>query len=205
MIVRTTDIPRRLAYRLVIGSIVPRPVAWVSTASRDGQRNLAPFSYFMGIGADPPLLAVSVNAHRGRQKDTLANVEETGEMVVNIASEALLDQMVLTSGEYARGRDEFQIAGLTPAPCELVKAPRVQEAPIAMECRVRQITILGNPPNITGVIFGEVLAWHFDDAILDADGVPDMQKLKAVGRMIDDWYVLTRELRNVPRPRVDER
>jgi len=198
------DLDSRTRYRLLIGSVVPRPVAWVSTLGRAGARNLAPFSYFMGLGGDAPYLAVSVNAHRGGEKDTLRNIEETGEFVVNIADEELLEAMVLTSGDHAYGVDEFQIAGVTPEACAIVKPPRVLEAPIAMECRLDQIVRLGEAPRWTAVIFGEILAWHFEDGILTDDGVPDMSRLRPVGRMIDDEYLLTRERRMVPRPRVEK-
>lgn len=195
------EVPRRVAYRFLIGSIVPRPVAWISTVGADGTRNLAPFSYFMGVGADPPMLAVSINAHRGQRKDTLRNIEETGEFVVNIASEELLERMVATSGEYPYQLDEFEWTGLHAAPCDFVKAPRVDEAPISMECRLVTVVTLGNPPNTTGLVVGEVLAWHVRDEVL-TDGVPDMAKVRPIARMIDDQYLLTRERRVVPRPRV---
>lgn len=198
------DLDSATRYRLLIGSVVPRPVAWVSTLGNAGVLNLAPFSYFMGVGGDPPHLAVSANAHRGGEKDTLRNIEETGEFVVNIADEELLDAMVLTSGDHAYGVDEFALAGLTPAPCAIVRPPRVREAPIAMECRLAQVVRLGAAPRWTAVIFGEVLAWHFEDDILTDEGLPDMGLLRPVARMIGDEYLLTRERRIVPRPKIEK-
>src|SRR5688572_2065623 len=130
MRVLASEVPRRTAYQLMIGSIVPRPVAWVSTLGADGSRNLAPFSYFMGIGSTPPLLAVSMNARQGQRKDSLRNLEELGEFVVNVVNEELLERMVRTSGEYAYGVDEFEVAGVTAAASDLVRPSRVLEAPI---------------------------------------------------------------------------
>lgn len=198
-----SDIPRRRAYRLLIGTVVPRPVAWISSRGRDGVRNLAPFSYFMGIGHDPPLLAVSINSRRGQIKDSLRNIQETGEFVVNIANEDLLERMVRTSGEWPYGVDEFEEAGLSEAASTLIQPGRVAEAPVAMECRLHHVTLLGNAPNLTGLVVGEILAWHIRDDILDDEGVPDMARLRPVGRMIDDEYMLLRERRKVPRPRVE--
>lgn len=196
------EVPRRVAYRLLIGTVVPRPIAWISSVGADGSRNLAPFSYFMGVGADPPTIAVSINARQGGRKDSLRNIQETGEFVLNLVTESLLERMVATSGEYAYGFDEFAWAGLTPLPSDFVKAPRVGESPVHMECKLLTVVNLGNPPNLTGLVIAQIVAWHIADEVL-TDGVPDMDKLGAVARMIDDEYLLTRARRTVPRPRVD--
>lgn len=203
MLVLANEIPRARTYQLLIGSIVPRPVAWISSVGADGTRILAPFSYFMGVYNDPPMLAVSINARRGQRKDSLRNIEETGAFVVNVANEPLLERMVLTSGEWAYGADEFDVAGFTAAPSAVVKVPRVQEAPISMECRLHHVVRLGRAPHLTGLVVGEIVAWHFDDAILDERGLPDMQKLQPVGRMIGDEYILLRDRKIVPRPQGD--
>src|SRR4051794_41795388 len=122
--------PERDVYKLVIGSIVPRPIAWTSTRSLDGSLNLAPFSYFMAVSSTPPILAVSVGYRKGNPKDTLHNAQATGEFVVNVVSEEVVEAMNLTSGNYESSVDEFALAGLTAAPGVKVAVPHVAEAPI---------------------------------------------------------------------------
>ena len=199
-VVIASEIPTERAYRLLTGTVVPRPVAWISTRGHDGTRNLAPFSYFMGVGMKPPTIAVSVNDRAGQRKDTLRNIEETGEFVINIADESLLERMVRTSGEWDYDVDEFDDTGLTEAESVLVKPGRVAEAPVALECKLLHVTRIGRAPNMTGLIVGEIVAWHLRDDILNEDGLPDMGKFNPVARMIGDEYLLTRERRLVARP-----
>ena len=140
-------------YKLMIGCVVPRPIAWVSSVDAEGVANLAPFSYFMAITHDPPTIAFSASPRaeaggkRGK-KDTLRNVEATREFVVNMVDDALAEQMNVTSGDYAPEIDEFAQASLAAAPSVKVKAPRVAAAPINMECRVVQIIPIGNAPSV---------------------------------------------------------
>ncbi len=125
-------------YKLMIGSIVPRPIAFVSTVSQDGIRNLAPFSFFTGVSANPPIICFCPMRREGAhpRKDTLRNISDTREFVVNVVSEEIAQQMNITSGEYPPEVDEFELAGLTPIPSDLVKPPRVAEAHVHMECRL---------------------------------------------------------------------
>lgn len=169
----------RDAYALMIACIVPRPVAWVSTASRDGGRNLAPFSYFMGVGSKPPMLAVSVGRRKNGPKDTSRNIRETGEFVVNLCPARLAEKMVATSGEFDASVDEFEVAGLAPAPSRVVAAPGVAESPVRMECRLHQIV---EPAPGVDLVIGEVLHFHLDDDVL-TDGRPDPAKLNPIARL----------------------
>src|SRR5213082_3366528 len=136
-------------YKLLISSVVPRPIAWVSSVDAAGVRNLAPFSYFMAITDDPPTIAFS-SSFRGAgtdgKKDTLRNVEATREFVVNVVDDALAEPMNLTSGDYPPEVDEFAVTGLTAAASAKVKPPRVADAPISMECRLVRIIPVGNAP-----------------------------------------------------------
>jgi flavin reductase (DIM6/NTAB) family NADH-FMN oxidoreductase RutF len=203
--------PRKIGteamYKLMIGCVVPRPIAWVSSVDADGVPNLAPFSYFMAITHDPPTIAFSSSpralAGGGRgKKDTLRNVEATREFVVNVVDDALAEQMNVTSGDYAPDVDEFVQAGLEGAPSLKVKAPRVAAAPINMECRVVQIIPVGNLPS--NLIIGEIVQLHFRDDVYDpATGRLDMYKLRPVGRLAGHLYTHVHEIFEMKRPSVD--
>ena len=129
--------PQQSVYKLLIGCVVPRPIAWVSTVSADGVHNLAPFSFFMGVCNEPPTIAFSSSRREGNKKDTVTNAEHTGDFVVNVVDDPLAEHMNLTSGEYPPEVDEFAVTGLTAAPGVKVRAPRLAEAPISLECRRR--------------------------------------------------------------------
>jgi flavin reductase (DIM6/NTAB) family NADH-FMN oxidoreductase RutF len=126
-------------YKLLIGCVVPRPIAWVSTVGPDGVNNLAPFSFFMGVCQEPPTIAFSSGPRAKNRKDTVRNAEHTGDFVVNVVDDDLAEQMNLSSGDYPPELDEFALTGLTAAPGVRVRAPRVAQAPISLECRVAQI------------------------------------------------------------------
>lgn len=187
----------REAYALMISCIVPRPVAWVSTLSADGRRNLAPFSYFMGVSASPLLLAVSVGRRKEALKDTAQNVADTGEFVVNMATRSLADKMVATSGEYSPEIDEFDVAKLSAVPSIVVRPPGVGESPIRLECRSVGIQQPGSAP--VDLILGEVVHLTIDDAIL-RDGLPDPRLLDPVARLGKNLYASLGEIFAIDRP-----
>ena len=196
-------------YKLLIGSVVPRPIAWVSSVDADGVRNLAPFSYFMAITHDPPTVAFSSGPRgadigggvRGK-KDTLHNVEVTREFVVNVVDDALAEAMNVTSGDYAADVDEFTKAGLEAASSVKVRAPRVAAAPVSMECRLAQIIPVGNLPH--HLIVGEIVHVHVRDDVYDpATGRLDMHRLKPVGRLAGHLYTHVHDIFEMKRPAVD--
>lgn len=193
-------------YKLLIGCVVPRPIAWVSSVDADGVRNLAPFSYFMAITDDPPTIAFS-SAPRGAagsKKDTLRNVEATREFVVNVVDDALAEPMNLTSGDYPPEVDEFTLAGLAAAPGVRVKVPRVAEAPISMECRLVQVIPVGRRPH--GLVLGEVVQFHVRDGLYDpATGRIDLRRLRPVGRLAGDLYARVHDIFEMKRPAADYR
>jgi flavin reductase (DIM6/NTAB) family NADH-FMN oxidoreductase RutF len=195
-------------YKLLIGSVVPRPIAWVSSVDADGVRNLAPFSYFMAITHDPPTIAFSSGPRgadvgggiRGK-KDTLHNVEVTREFVVNVVDDALAEAMNVTSGDYAADVDEFAKAGLATAPGVKVRVPRVAAAPVSMECRLAQIIPVGNLPH--HLIVGEIVHVHVRDDVFDpATGRLDMHRLKPVGRLAGHLYTHVHDIFEMKRPAV---
>jgi flavin reductase (DIM6/NTAB) family NADH-FMN oxidoreductase RutF len=174
--------------KLLTRVIAPRPIAWVSTLNADGRGNLAPFSHFMLGGSSPATCAFSPTRDRhGAGKHTLANVEATGEYVINVTTRALAERINKTSFEYPAGTDEFDAAGLTRAPSSVVKPPRVAESPVSLECRLHQIVRVGEGPGSASYIIGEILLVHVDDAVL-VDGLPDERLIGFTARAgADRW------------------
>ncbi len=175
-----------ILFRLVIGLVVPRPVGWLSTVSKEGVNNLAPFSFFNAVNDDPPVFIVSISDRDdGSPKDTVKNVLETGEFVVNILSEDLLGKMVITGSDFPPEVDEFKEAGLTPDPSLKIKAPRVREAKAWFECKLLKHERLYD----TNLLFGEAVLIGVDPEIIDDEGRVDYRKLKPVGRLGGRFYV----------------
>jgi flavin reductase (DIM6/NTAB) family NADH-FMN oxidoreductase RutF len=190
-------LPSTAVYKLLISSVVPRPIAWVSSLDAAGTPNLAPFSYFMAITHEPPTLAFSCSPRDGAKKDTLRNVEATGEFVVNIVDDDRAEQMNLSSGDYPPETDEFELTKLTAAPSLRVKAPRVAEAPISMECRVVRILPVGK----ANLVLGQIVQWHVRDDIYDAaTGRLDMHRLRPVGRLTGNLYSHIHQIFEMKRP-----
>jgi flavin reductase (DIM6/NTAB) family NADH-FMN oxidoreductase RutF len=192
--------PAIASYKLMIGSIVPRPIAFVSTISREGVTNLAPFSFFNAVCAEPPVICFSVS-NRVPAKDTITNIRANGEFVVNIVTEAIAERMNVCSGDYRAGVSEFSVSGLTPQPSEVVKPPCVRESPVNMECKLIQIVDVSTRPAGASLILGEVVRFHFDRAIADNFRI-DPAKLRAVGRMGGNEYIRTLDRFEMIRPRV---
>lgn len=191
--------PAQSIYKLLIGCVVPRPIAWVSTVSPDGVNNVAPFSFFMAICNEPPTVAFSSGPRAPGGKDTARNAQTAGEFVINVVDDARAEAMNLTSGEYPPDVDEFALAGLTAAPGVKVKAPRILEAPINMECRVTQILQIGRGPH--SLVIGEVVQFHVRDDVYDArTGRIDIRQLKPVGRLAGHQYTHVHDLFDLIRP-----
>lgn len=188
-------------YKLMVGAIVPRPIAFVSSVSTEGILNLAPFSFFTAISANPPVICFSpmVRGSGGCSKDTLRNIEETREFVVNVVSEDFAQQMNACSADFPPAVDEFAVSGLTPLPSELVRPPRVKESRIHMECRTLFVVHVSAKPLGGSLVIGEVLRFHVDDAIL-SDYKIDPDHLHAIGRMGGPTYSRTTDRFDMPRP-----
>ena len=190
------------AHELMVGAVLPRPIAWVSTIGEDGVYNLAPFSYFSALSTKPAVVGFGVGRNRdGRKKDTLVNVEFSKDFVINIVTEAIGAAMNQTSGEYPSHVDEFKEAGLTAIKSDLVKPPRVAESPVNLECRLLQILQFGEAPRINSFVIGEVLLAHVRDELCK-DGVIQGDRLKAVGRMGEDFYCRTMDRFEMKRPKI---
>jgi flavin reductase (DIM6/NTAB) family NADH-FMN oxidoreductase RutF len=186
--------------RVLTGVVVPRPIAFVSSRSAAGLVNLAPYSFFNAVAYDPPTIVFSSSRHAGdKRKDTLANIEETGEFVVNVVVDAIAEAMNRTAAEYPAEVDEFTIAGLTPLPSDLVKPPRVAESPVNMECRLNQIVPIGQGRHQHGLVIGEIVLLHIRDDIINGHRI-NHQKLQPTGRLAGSMYCHTADVFEMVRP-----
>ena len=208
MDLKPEDLEPRDRYKLLVGGIVPRPIAFVSTISPQGEINLAPYSFFAGVGSNPmTLLVCPATLPDGSDKDTLRNalpVAEggTGEFVVNVATEAYQRQVSAAAEALAYGESEFDLTGLTPVGSLRVRPPRVAESPVAYECRTLQVirTAPGEPAS-GNIILGRVVSVHVADALINERFHIDAESLRAIGRMGGLEYCRTRDRFAMPRGR----
>ena len=191
MKVNPVETSRKDFYHMLSAAFYPRPIAWVSSVSETGVFNLAPFSFFHVMSANPPLVCFSIASKRdGSVKDTLLNVEWSRDFVASTVNEPLAAAMNQTSAEYPRDVDEFKEVGMTPIKSDIVKAPRVAESPINIECRVKQITKFGESPEFVHHVIGEIVRMHIKDDFF-IDGSVSGAKLKNVGRLWGKYYCRT--------------
>jgi flavin reductase (DIM6/NTAB) family NADH-FMN oxidoreductase RutF len=194
-------LPTRDAYQWMTSTILPRPIAWVSTISPDGGTNLAPFSFFQGVTANPPtLMFVPVNSRDGAKKDTIRNIELVPEFVVNLVPRALAAQMNSTAALLPYGESEFSTFGVAPAASLRVRPPRVAASPVCFECVLDRIVHIGTGPLAANVVFGRIVTCHASDDVIGAGGLPDSAKLDLVGRLGGEDYATTRETFSLARP-----
>ena len=190
-------------YRVLTGVVVPRPIAFVSTVSTDGVANLAPYSFFNAVAYNPPTVVFSSSRHvPHKSKDTLRNVEETGEFVVNIVVDDIAEAMNSTAAEYPEDVDEFEVAGLTAVPSDLVKPPRVAESPVNMECRLNQVIELGEGPGSHGLVIGTIVLMHVRDDIISGHRI-NHQLMRPTGRLAGSMYCHTADTFELVRPVYD--
>ena len=193
MIFDPNEISFQETHKLMIGSIVPRPIAFVSTQSKDGKNNVAPFSYFNGVCSKPPtiMFAPARRGWDGQEKDTLINIRDTKEFVVNIVSEPFAEKMVLCSTDFDSDVDEFEMSGLTPITSQKVAPPRVGESKVSFECKLNQIVEIGDGTAGSGfVVIGTIVLFHIDEEVYE-DGRINLEKLQALGRIAGNGYART--------------
>ena len=190
------------SHELLIGAIVPRPIAFVSTVSEDGVFNAAPFSFFTGVCVKPALIGFEAAWRRdGQKKDTLRNIEFSREFVVNIVPESMAKAISQAAEEYPRHMSEFKETGLTPKKADMVKTPMVAESPVNMECRLVQILEFGQAPRRASFIIGEVVRVHVKDEIW-VNGQIEMAKLRAIGRLGGQLYCHTADMFEIEKARI---
>jgi flavin reductase (DIM6/NTAB) family NADH-FMN oxidoreductase RutF len=188
-------------YALLIGIITPRPIAWVTTIDPENRVNLAPFSFFNIVSGNPPIIVFSPLLRRDRsKKDTLVNLEQVPEFVLNTATTELAELVNASSKEFPYGHNEAEQLGLELIPSVKVQPPRVKRSPTHLECRVRQIIPLGDGPLSGNLVLGEIIYVHMDETLLDASGKIDPRKLQTIARLGSDWFTGTNDLFELKRP-----
>jgi flavin reductase (DIM6/NTAB) family NADH-FMN oxidoreductase RutF len=200
MIINPEKLNNTNRYKLMIGAILPRPIAWVSTVDKMGTLNLAPFSFFTAVSTNPMtlLFCPGWSSLRNRMKDTYYNVREVGEFVINIVDESTKEGMNLSATEFEAGISEFEWAGVTAAPSEMIQVPRVAEAPIAFECTLQQIVVIHEGPGGGAAVFGEVKSIYVRDGLLENGRIPT-EKLQPIGRLAGSSYAHINDLFNMNR------
>jgi flavin reductase (DIM6/NTAB) family NADH-FMN oxidoreductase RutF len=187
-----SSIDARAVYRLLTGSVVPRPIGWTSTVSAAGVANLAPFSFFTVVCVIPPMISLTIARNPdGSEKHTLKNIRQTGEFCINVVTQPVWREMVDTANAVPERDSEFTKTGLTPIPSAKVKPPRVKEVPIHFECKLHQIVELG--PRRHPLVIGEVVFFHVDPACM-TNGYIDMRKLDPIGRLNGFFYATLGEI-----------
>lgn len=186
-----TQIATKDLHQYILGAVAPRPIAFASTISPDGLPNLAPYSFFNAFSSNPPILIFSSNRRvsNNTTKDTLRNVQDTGEVVINVVSHRIVRQMALASIEYGPEVSEFDKAGFTPLPSERVRPFRVAESPVQMECKLQQILPLGEKGGAGNLIICQIVLMHIAEEVLNEKGRIDPHKIDLMGRMGRFYYV----------------
>lgn len=202
MQIDATVVPWQSLYKILTGSILPRPIGWISTINDAGQPNLAPFSFFNAVCGNPPhvMFAPMIRSSDGQQKDTLNNLRSVPEFVANIATEPLVQAMNISSTEFPAQVDEFFAAQLTPVPSIKVRPYRVAESPINFECQVVRIVDIGDQPGSGSVVIGKVVYMHIqDDLLIEGDKI-DLVKLQPIGRLAGNAYCRVTDVFHLQRP-----
>jgi flavin reductase (DIM6/NTAB) family NADH-FMN oxidoreductase RutF len=200
MIIEPQELKSKDRYKLLIGTILPRPIAWVSTVDKAGNPNLAPFSFFT-IGAMEPLTLIfcpQVHSDTLIQKDTHRNIEAIPEFVINLTDENTAHQMNMSATVLPPGQSEFEFAGVTPIPSDTISVPRVKEAPVAFECVLQHIVVINEGRGGGSAIFGEVKRIHVRDDIY-VDSYVRLETLKPIGRLAGSGYTRVTDIFNMDR------
>ena len=201
MLVDVKNTPVVEVYQMLVGLVTPRPIAWVTTRSKTGVVNLAPFSFFNMFGANPPVVVFSPTLKSdGSKKDTLLNIEANGEFVINASTEKHAELINLSSTMLPIEESELALTGQSTIASTSIQTPRLANVPFALECRVLQIVPVGQGPISANLVIGKVLTLHVDDEILGEDRFPDPRKLKTIARLGNEYWCRTQDLFQLKRP-----
>lgn len=193
MIIDTKDVKNEELYKLLIGSVLPRPIAWVGTLDKKGIPNLAPFSFFNIASVNPPVVSISIlNKLDGVKKDTLINIQNTEVFSISIVSQDLVEKMAITGKDYELDVDEFKVAGVSCFPCEKIASVYVGESKVTFECRLHSIVDFGDVEKAGNLVLANVVAIHVDDNIIEWPNI-DILKLDAVARASGPYYSTIRD------------
>ncbi|MCF8320185.1 MAG: flavin reductase family protein [Flavobacterium sp.] len=194
------ELEQTAIYKLLTGTVIPRPIGWISTINEDGIHNLAPFSYFNAVGDDPPHVMFSTVHSNNLNKDTLNNVLATKQFVVNMVTEDLVEQMNLTSQPIAANESEFELAGLTPIASSLVKPPRVKECKITMECEmVHHYKLENSKTGGATIVIGKIVLFHIDESVLLENYKINLETYKPIARLAGSNYSKLGEIFSIKR------
>ena len=184
------EVKTNILHGYLLGAVAPRPIAFASTIDKEGRPNLSPFSFFNVFSAKPPIAVFSPakSGRTGANKHTFENMKEVPEVVINVVNYDLVQQASLTSTEYPKGTNEFEKSGLTAIKSELIKPFRVKESPVQMECKVREIIVLGDEGGAGNLVICEILLIHIDEKVLDENKLIDPNKIDLVARMGGNFY-----------------
>ena len=198
-----TTLSHQSIYKILTGSILPRPIGWISSIDLEGRPNLAPFSFFNVVCSNPPtlLFCPMIRGVDGSPKDTLNNVRQTGEFVVNIVTEDLLKAMNDTSIEAPSEFNEFEFAGLTLSPSVTVRPPRVLESPIHFECKVNQILDINNAPGGGSIVIGTITHIHAEERVMLGTDKINLTALQPIGRLMGAAYCRVEQVVELDRPK----
>ncbi|MGW7918352.1 flavin reductase family protein [Staphylococcus xylosus] len=187
-------------YKLLSGSVIPRPIAFVTSQDKDGHLNAAPFSFFNVVNSAPPMIMISTGRSEGKRKDTSLNIEETEAFVVHITDEATVEQINNTAAPLSRNQNELERTSLKCVDSELVSVPGIEQAKIRMECKLDRIIPLGDPQEGTDLIIGEVVMFHIDESVYFEDSKIDADALSAVARLAGNDYASLGDKFTIERP-----
>lgn len=201
MTLPTADREKRANFKTLLSCVIPRPIAFISTISKDGVPNLAPFSFFNGVGSNPPAVVFSPCTRAdGTLKDTILNLRQVPECVVNVVSFDMRNEMNQASAAYPPEVDEFNAAGFTPLPSRMVRPARVAQSPVQMECKLLQIVPVGEGPLSANICVCHVLCFHIASEVYLPDGTADVAGLDLIARLGGDDYATTRDRFSLPKP-----
>lgn len=197
---KADTLSKKQNYKLLSGSIIPRPIAFVTSQDKSGHLNAAPFSFFNIVNSAPPMIMISTVRSEGKRKDTSVNIEETEEFVVHITDETIVEEVNKTAAPIERTSNELERTNLTCIDSELVSVPGIQQAKIRMECKLNRIIPLGDPQEGSDLIIGEVVMFHIDDDVYFEDSKIDAQALTAISRLAGNDYASLGEIFTIVRP-----
>lgn len=197
---KADTLSKKQNYKLLSGSIIPRPIAFVTSQDKSGHLNAAPFSFFNIVNSAPPMIMISTVRSEGERKDTSVNIEETEEFVVHITDETIVEEVNKTAAPIERKRNELERTNLTCIDSKLVSVPGIQQAKVRMECKLNRIIPLGDPQEGSDLIIGEVVMFHIDDDVYFEDSKIDAQALAAVSRLAGNDYASLGETFTIVRP-----
>jgi flavin reductase (DIM6/NTAB) family NADH-FMN oxidoreductase RutF len=179
---------KKTNYNIIRNLVIPRPIFLISTVNEAGLVNVAPFSFFGVVSAQPPVIGISIGSRQGRDKDTMANARKSKELVANLVSEAMQKGMMISAMDFPSNESEVTPSGLTTLPSRIVHPPRIAESPAQMECKVSEILEFGRGAERRNFVIAEVVMFHVKDEFIRDDGLPDHRQFNILGRLGDDYY-----------------